>query len=95
MTGRSGFACERSLKAGPPPFCEVVKHNHLDGRPGSEIILLTVARQHRTLTGFAIKPLHPGIEAPKRLREFYILPEDKSSERVHFTDAVDQLIYHC
>ena len=57
-----------------------MKRNHLDGRPGLELVLLTVARQHRTLTGFAIKPLHPGIEAPKRLNEFYILPEDKSRE---------------
>ncbi len=41
--------------------------SHLPGgRPGSAEHRITVARQHRTRTGFAIKPVHPGIKAPGR-----------------------------
>jgi hypothetical protein len=48
----------------PPPFCEVVVKDHpqavdlaYEETPVSSI---TVARQHRTRTGFAIMPSHPG-----------------------------------
>lgn len=50
----------------PPPFGEVVEKSHsqaVDLAYGERFMArpITVARQHRTCTGFAFQPTHPGV----------------------------------
>ena len=55
--------CQRKV----PTSFQRERGEHLrGGRPGLEGFLLTVARQHRTYTGFAFEPFHPGVKAPGR-----------------------------
>jgi hypothetical protein len=56
----------------------------LGGRPGLEQLLLTVARQHRTFTGFAIMPPIRGKGAQAisvRFNGFYTQAKKKSREK--------------
>ncbi len=70
----------------PPPFCEVVEKYHsrevdLAYEIGRRIrlgeedlqISITVARQHRTCTGFAFQPSHPGAKRPGTCMELNAL----------------------
>lgn len=57
------------LRAPPPPIREVVVAAILAGVL-AWIEILTVAGQRRTLflhTGFAVRPAHPGVQAPNWL----------------------------
>ncbi len=57
------------------------------GRPGSVrnflFLAITVARQHRSLTGFALQPSHPGVRRLRSIMNFkalYVQMRDPSSD---------------